>query len=93
MMLTNSSALTRIYAWFAAVTTDDTVLLSDLLAHGMPIDTPHPLRHSTALMEATRLGRAEMVQWFWIMARPRPFYVARQPAPRCTGRLCSNVGK
>lgn len=62
-MLHESTPLPRIYAWFAAVLADDTVLLTDLLAHGVPIDAPHPLRHSTALMEATRLGRAGMVQW------------------------------
>ncbi len=56
-------AYARIYAWFSAVVNDDTALMNDLMAHGFPIDTPHPLRHSTALMEATRLGRAEMVQW------------------------------
>lgn len=57
------SALSRSYAWFSAVAAEDTPLLDDLLAHGVPIDTVHPLRHSTALMEATRRGRAELVQW------------------------------
>lgn len=56
-------AYARTYAWFSAVMNNDADLLADLLAYGFPIDTPHPLRHSTALMEATRLGRAEMVQW------------------------------
>ena len=60
---TSSTAYTRIYAWFSAVANDDLTLLDDFLAHGVPIDAPHPLRHSTALMEATRLGRAGMVQW------------------------------
>ena len=60
---TSSTAYTRIYAWFSAVANDDLTLLDDFLAHGVPIDAPHPLRHSTALMEATRLGRAAMVQW------------------------------
>ena len=55
--------LPRIYAWFSAVVSNDTDLLDDLLAHGVPIDIAHPLRHSTALMEATRLGRAGLVQW------------------------------
>jgi ankyrin repeat protein len=56
-------AYARTYAWFSAVMNDDTDLITDLLAYGFPIDTPHPLRHSTALMEATRLGRVHMVQW------------------------------
>jgi ankyrin repeat protein len=55
-------ALARIYAWFSAVVNNDIDFLDGLLAHGVPIDSPHPLRHSTALMEATRLGRAGMVQ-------------------------------
>ncbi len=62
-MHSKPQAMTRIYAWFSAVANDDTALLDDLLAHGVPIDVPHPLRHSTALMEATRRGRADMVQW------------------------------
>jgi hypothetical protein len=61
-MSTAKLAYTRIYAWFTAVMNDDTPLMADLMAHGFPVDTPHPLRHSTALMEATRLGRAEMVR-------------------------------
>lgn len=60
---TTPPALSRAYAWFAAVQADDTELLSDLLLHGVSIDTLHPLRHSTALMEATRLGRTRLVQW------------------------------
>lgn len=60
---TTPPALSRAYAWFAAIQADDTALLSDLLLHGVSIDTLHPLRHSTALMEATRLGRARLVQW------------------------------
>ena len=58
-----SASLSRIYAWFSAVITEDIELLEDLLAHGVPIDIPHPLRHSTALMEATRLGRIATVLW------------------------------
>ncbi len=57
------SALSRAYVWFSAVAAEDTQLLDDMLTHGVPIDTVHPLRHSTALMEATRRGRAGMVQW------------------------------
>jgi ankyrin len=60
---TKASAYARIYAWFSAVANNDLDLLDDFLAHGVPIDAPHPLRHSTALMEATRQGRAGMVQW------------------------------
>ncbi len=58
-----ASSLSRVYAWFSAVTNDDIPLLQDLLAHGVPIDTAHPLRHSTALMEATRRGSSPIVQW------------------------------
>lgn len=57
------TALARAYAWFSAVINDDMAMLEQLLVHGVPIDTLHPLRHSTALMEATRLGRAGTVQW------------------------------
>lgn len=45
------------------MTSGDTDLMSDLMAHGITIDMLHPLRHTTALMEATRQGRTEMVQW------------------------------
>ncbi len=61
--LPKSPPLPRIYAWFSAVVSNDLELLSDLLVHGVPIDIPHPLRHSTALMEATRRGHAATVQW------------------------------
>lgn len=54
---------TRIYAWFTAVVTNDIPLMYDLLAQGVPVDVPHPLRQTTALMEATRRGNAAMVQW------------------------------
>ncbi len=37
--------------------------MGDMYAHGLPIDTPHPLRHTTALMEASRLGRPHLVSW------------------------------
>lgn len=56
-------ALPRIYAWFAALVEGDTALMTDLLAHGLPVDVQHPLRRTTALMEATRLGRATLVSW------------------------------
>lgn len=56
-------ALTRIYAWFSALINEDTALLDDLSVHGVPVDVLHPLRHTTALMEATRLGRTALVDW------------------------------
>lgn len=56
-------ALPRIYAWFSALVSNDLDLLEDLHAHGIPIDVFHPLRHTTALMEATRLGRTTLVDW------------------------------
>lgn len=59
----NSPAFTRVYAWFSAIGVEDIALLQDLLAHGVPIDVFHPLRHTTALMEATRLGRTTIVEW------------------------------
>jgi ankyrin repeat protein len=55
--------LPRIYAWFSAVTENDIPLLTDLNMQGIPTDIFHPLRHTTALMEATRLGRTAMVEW------------------------------
>ncbi len=59
----HSLALPRIYAWFSALVLDDLRLMDDLLLHGLPIDVSHPLRHTTALMEATRLGRTATVEW------------------------------
>lgn len=56
-------ALPRVYAWFSAVNADDMDLLEDLNTHGVPTDVLHPLRHTTALMEATRLGRTATVSW------------------------------
>ena len=58
-----SPALTRVYAWFSALISEDIDLMNDLYAHGVPIDVFHPLRHTTALMEATRLGRTAIVEW------------------------------
>ncbi len=60
---TEASQLNRVYAWFAALVKEDAEGMDDLLAHGVPVDVPHPLRHTTALMEATRLGRTAMVHW------------------------------
>ncbi len=56
-------ALTRIYAWFFAINSADMALLDDLHTHGVPIDILHPLRHTTALMEATRLSRIATIKW------------------------------
>ena len=67
MTATSSAAVShpqnRVYTWFSALATDDVALMEDLLTHGLPVDVPHPLRHTTALMEATRLGRTALVQW------------------------------
>lgn len=51
------------YAWFTAMVNDNLPLMDDLLAHGVPVDVPHPLRHTTALMEATRRGNTATVHW------------------------------
>lgn len=59
----SSPQLSRVYAWFSAIVTEDTAVMEDLLLHGLDVDVPHPLRHTTALMEATRLGRTALVQW------------------------------
>lgn len=61
--LHSDTPLPRIYAWFSALLTDDVAVMQGLLANGLPIDVPHPLRHTTALMEASRLGRTAMVEW------------------------------
>jgi Ankyrin repeats (3 copies) len=79
MMLAKPSAITRVHAWFSAISTHDTALLNDLLAHGMPMDTLHPLRHHTALMEATRLGRAATVRWL-IEQGAAPAFLCGTPA-------------
>lgn len=52
-----------IYRWFNAVTNEEMAVLEVALTAGMPVDVLHPLRHTTALMEATRLGRAHASQW------------------------------
>lgn len=62
-LVPSSPQLSRVYTWFSAISSEDTVVMEDLLMHGLPVDVPHPLRHTTALMEATRLGRATLVQW------------------------------
>lgn len=53
----------RAYAWFSGLIAEDFPLLDALLAHGLPVDVQHPLRHTTALMEAVRRGRAPLVSW------------------------------
>lgn len=58
-----SSHHPRVYAWFYAFVAEDTTLLDELLAHGLPVDVEHPLRRTTALMEAVRLGRTALVSW------------------------------
>jgi ankyrin repeat protein len=73
-----SSQLSRAYAWFSAIATEDCELLAELMAHGVPIDTAHPLRHSTALMEATLQGRAGLVQWL-IEHGAAPDFLCGQP--------------
>ncbi len=52
-----------IYRWFNAITHEEITVLNAALGAGMPVDVLHPLRHTTALMEATRLGRAHACQW------------------------------
>ncbi|MFZ4124592.1 MAG: ankyrin repeat domain-containing protein [Rickettsiales bacterium] len=53
----------KVYAWFSAVTTADWNKMRSLHDDGLPIDVSHPLRQTTALMEATRQGRAKVVEW------------------------------
>lgn len=55
--------LARVNEWFLAVSSHDLSRMDDLLAHGVPVDVPHPLHHTTALMEATRRGNAATVHW------------------------------
>lgn len=62
-MAEQTPALPRVYAWFNAVNTSDLSLLADLTIHGVPIDILHPLRHTTALMEATRRSCTVTVEW------------------------------
>lgn len=53
----------RIYTWFSAVATADWNMMRSLHESGLNIDVSHPLRQTTALMEATRQGRAKVVEW------------------------------
>lgn len=71
-------ALTRVYAWFSALAQEDMALLEDLLAHGLPVDVSHPLRHTTALMEAARLGRTRMVEWL-LLRGAAPAFLCGMP--------------
>lgn len=59
----DATHLPQIYAWFTAITSRDTDTLERLLRAGVAVDCTHPLRHSTALMEATRIGYIDIVQW------------------------------
>ena len=59
----DTAALPRLYAWFSALVADDIHGLESLLAHGVPVDAEHPLRHTTALMEAARLNRTALIEW------------------------------
>jgi ankyrin repeat protein len=55
--------------------------MDDLLAHGVPVDVPHPLRQTTALMEATRLGRTTTVHWLLVRGATPAFLCGK---PRAT---------
>ena len=61
-MLLNSDT-SKVYAWFSAINTSDWNKMRSLHDDGLPIDVSHPLRQTTALMEATRQGRAKVVEW------------------------------
>lgn len=53
----------QVYRWFNAVTNEEMDVLEAALDAGIAPDVLHPLRHTTALMEATRLGRASAAMW------------------------------
>lgn len=53
----------KVYAWFSAVATADWNGMRNLHDSGLAIDVSHPLRQTTALMEATRQGRTKVVEW------------------------------
>ncbi|MBN8542811.1 MAG: ankyrin repeat domain-containing protein [Alphaproteobacteria bacterium] len=59
----SKDATNQAYAWFSAVTTADWNTMRSLHDGGLPIDVSHPLRQTTALMEATRQRRAKVVEW------------------------------
>ncbi len=55
--------VSKIYAWFTAIATADWNEMRSLHAGGLSVDVSHPLRQTTALMEATRQGRSRTVEW------------------------------
>jgi ankyrin repeat protein len=55
--------VSKVYSWFSAVATADWNTMRSLFDGGLNIDVSHPLRQTTALMEATRQGRAKVVEW------------------------------
>jgi ankyrin repeat protein len=59
----SATEVSRIYAWFTAVATADWNEMQNLLTGGLCVDVSHPLRQTTALMEATRQGRNRTVEW------------------------------
>lgn len=63
MQAPSSAEVSRIYAWFTAVATADWNEMQNLLSRGLSVDVSHPLRQTTALMEATRQGRPRTVEW------------------------------
>lgn len=56
-------ALSRIYAWFSSLAQGDLATLTKLVQQHVPVEVPHPLRHTTALMEATRRNHMATVAW------------------------------
>lgn len=58
-----SQDISKIYAWFTAVATADWNEMRSLHITGLSVDVSHPLRQTTALMEATRQGRVRTVEW------------------------------
>lgn len=53
-----------IYSWFSAVIQQDIEAMAQTIEqHNLAIDSLHPLRQTTALMEATRLGRDISAIW------------------------------
>lgn len=52
-----------IYRFFSAMLNEDCEALEQTIHAGLPVDSLHPLRHTTALMEATRLGRIKSAKW------------------------------
>lgn len=49
--------------WFDAISDNDVHTLEKLYADGVSPDCLHPLHQTTALMEATRLGRTAIAAW------------------------------